>query len=1148
MTRVVWDDLGDKYFEAGIDRGMLYLDFLPGMVWNGLVRITESPSGGQAREFYIDGQKYLNLASLEEYTATIEALSAPPQFAAATGKTELSPGLFVSGQNRQQFAFSYRTLVGNDVDGTDAGYKIHIVYNAQAKTADYVYQTSSDKVDPSTRSWAVTAVPEAFLGIKPTAHYIIDTRTVDPDTVEHLENVLYGTDTTDPRLPSVRELMAILSAAELDIVMSMKKMSISASGSVGGAELSVATGVPRMKKMRIISSGIGISAGIGAPRMKKFQIDAAGSTVGNPVPSGYPDLLPYLITTGAANTGLTALSMNTGDNNGWPVLTDDKIIACGGAGGAQPTSITDLQSNSYTKDAGTNGTPASSIWSAVANSKGLQTAAGPRGTVDTISANYSGTGQAKQWIVLGCRHLGAKSLSPTPTTGTSAAPSITSGTPSGQDELAVVCVVHSNAGGTINTPSGWHLIAKNVTFGTNSLASVFTKTIRGPFSVTFTGALTASTTWSVCMVTYKAIAVDLRGIVGGSIFTNNTGTGAYPLSEMTINDNWHAHVRHNLVTQRNNLSIKRYAQEDDTPASSSNDIEGIIGTWGLRRNVVFGATIGANNYGGSTTNAQANTNFDGFTGLNLAHTVQKMYHQEGDLASGYPQTDQASSIANGVTKVLLSAKPCRTSGGTYADATVCTNGKTCLQEKTNLTNLLNNFIAAGISAANLKVTLWQEPNTSSGHDTAAHYKNYVTYFAPAVRALGIEVVYNCAISTGAGNWEPWDQSVANLCDSVYVDYYGTAYKPTGSGSTPNRTLNNTGANDPGSFVALADNHSGGVVPFGIAEWNAEAGGGSITLSGTSSVWQNYTDHIDTVMSARLKAGKPMGWVIFWMGNNAVGVPDNQILSSTDVKINALKSLWYTLAGAPTGLKQSVSIKPQRAVGGGNATGDTFVRNSLTWWKNNNLDLDIILGNESNINGLHGPFGDGTSTDWQLNCPYSATDAAGAAANYQAYFLRYGRQVVSAGYPAMYNPALSSVAPTFSFMPPRLDTDGHYLLCGIMVDYYFTGDYYPSNNISMADTIAAADGMSPPCPVGIGELGWTNGTRRPKDDNPAGSLAAAVSWFDAQVTGLFKNRPANNLRNLPFEWYANGPANSLDFDTASSMLKAYRRFFDACNPS
>src|SRR5215475_2966982 len=133
MAQLVWDDDGNKYFETGIDRGVLYLPYMPGMVWNGLVRVTESPSGGTPREFYQDGAKYLNLTSIEEYSATIEAISAPKEFSAATGRFELSPGLFVSGQNRQSFGFSYRTLIGNDLLGTDAGYKIHVVYNALAK-------------------------------------------------------------------------------------------------------------------------------------------------------------------------------------------------------------------------------------------------------------------------------------------------------------------------------------------------------------------------------------------------------------------------------------------------------------------------------------------------------------------------------------------------------------------------------------------------------------------------------------------------------------------------------------------------------------------------------------------------------------------------------------------------------------------------------------------------------------------------------------------------------------------------------------------------------------------------------------------------------------------------------------------------------
>lgn len=824
MAKVTWDDDGFRFFETGIDRGMLYLPFMPGMAWNGLVKVTETPIGGTPREFYIDGAKYLNLASLEEYSATIEAFTAPKAFALATGMTELSPGLLVGGQNRQQFAFSYRTLIGSDQSIPGSDYKIHIVYNALARNTDYVHQTSSENLEPQSRSWTVTAIPEEFVNGKPTAHYIVDTRVVDPDIIEHLESILYGSDIADPRLPSVAELIGILSSASIDIFMTMKKMIISGFGSVGSSELSIATGMLKMKKMRITASGLGISIGTAAPKMKKMKISGAGSTVPSPLETGAPDLLPYLITSGAAGTGATTLVMNVGDNNGWPVLTGDTIIACGGSGGAQPTGVADSRNSGYTKQAGTNGTPANSIWSQVANASGLQTAAGPRGVVDTVTATYSGTAQAKQWIVFGCRNLGAVDLAATPATGSSAAPTITSGTPAVANELVVVSVVHSNAGGTINTPAGWRLIAKNVTSGTNSLASVFVKTNRTTSPVTFTAALTTSTTWSVNLVTYRPTLTILRGIVGCSAFT-----GSYP-GELSPNDNWHAQLRFRSVTGRTTMGIKRYCQEGDSAAASGNDLEGIIGTW-----------------------------------------------------------------------------------------------------------------------------------------------------------------------------------------------------------------------------------------------------------------------------------------------------------------------------AANGLKQVVSIKPRRAVGGGNSTGDTFIRNSLTWWRNNNLDLEIIIGNEADINGVHGPFGDGSTKNWDLSCPYTATSADEAAQNYLDYFTRYGRQVVAAGYPAMYNPAISSVAPTFSFMPPRLDTDGHYLLCGVYLDYYFTGDYWPSNNITMDDVISVCDGMDPKCPVGIGEIGLTDGTRRPKDDNPAGSLVASVDWMDTHVTPVMAGRPASNLRNLMTLWYQNGTANSLDTDTDIRIVDSFRRLFDACNP-
>ncbi len=827
MTRATWDDDGTKYFETGIDRGMLYMPFIPGMVWNGLVKITETPSGTAPREFYLDGEKYLNLPSLEEYAATIEAFSAPKEFAAATGRTELSPGMLVTDQTRQAFGFSYRTLVGSD--GTDLGddYKIHIVYNAMAKTSDFTAKTTGGTVDSPTQSWSITTIaPQDSTPFRPTSHFIIDTRQTDQDIIIHIENVLYGTDVTDPRLPSVSELLAILSEETAAGAVSMKKMIVAIFGSVGTSELSIGTAAVHGKKMRIAASGITISIGPAAVRLKKMSIDATGTAIGSPVPQGAPDLLPYLISAGAAGVGSTTLVMNVGDNNGWPALPGDKIIACGGSGGAQPISVIDRLGNTYTKDAGTNTPPASSIWSATASlgagGGGLQTAAGPRGVLDTITPTYAGTTQAKQWIVFGCRNLGARDLAATPTSGNSAAPSISSGVPAVANELVVVTVLHSNAGGTINTPAGWRLIAKNITSGSNSLVSVFAKQNRGSGAITFTGALTSATTWTCELVSYRPVLTPLRGWVGGSVFTQ-----AYP-GELSPNDNWQAQLRFRSVIGRNTNAIKRYCHENDAAAAPGNDIEGVVGTWG------------------------------------------------------------------------------------------------------------------------------------------AH-----------------------------------------------------------------------------------------------------------------------------------------------------------------------------------GLKQAVSIKPRRAIGGGTTAGDQWVRDSLTYWRNNGLDLDILIGNESNINGLHGPFGDGTKKDWDFASPYTTTTTADQAGqNYRDYHLRYGRIVISAGYPAWFNPAISTQ--NFDlFVPDRLDTDGHPLLCGVSIDWYFAGDLL-HNGITMRPTIAACDAMIPPCPVGIGELGATDGTDRPLADIPAGSRADFVAAMDTEVTGQFKDRPGNNLRNGLLLWYANGTANSLDTTTAAGPINAFRRFFDACN--
>lgn len=209
MTRIAWGSHGERLFEAGTDRGVLYLPGLPGVPWNGLKSVNESPEGGEPRPYYVDGYKYLNVASAEEYKATLEAFSSPREFAECDGRVSLHNGLFATQQPRRPFSFSYRTLIGNDTQGIDYGYKIHIVYNALAAPSQKNNQTNGDSVTPLNLSWGITVTPPKMTGLKPTAHMVIDSRLTPPKLLKEIEDILYGSAERVSSLPNVQELMAI---------------------------------------------------------------------------------------------------------------------------------------------------------------------------------------------------------------------------------------------------------------------------------------------------------------------------------------------------------------------------------------------------------------------------------------------------------------------------------------------------------------------------------------------------------------------------------------------------------------------------------------------------------------------------------------------------------------------------------------------------------------------------------------------------------------------------------------------------------------------------------------------------------------------------------------------------------------------------
>lgn len=211
MTKIIWNDTGERFYETGVDRGVFYPSVGNGVPWNGLVSVMEGMDGGEPEPLYFDGIKYLDVLSGEDFKATIEAYSSPPEFAVCDGTVSLTAGLYVTHQPRVGFGFAYRTLIGNDVDGVDHGYKLHLVYNALATPASRTNQTLAKTAFAPTLKWDITTVPVYSATNKPTAHLIVDSRTAVPSMLADLENHLYGTPTSNPRLPTQAEVVSILS-------------------------------------------------------------------------------------------------------------------------------------------------------------------------------------------------------------------------------------------------------------------------------------------------------------------------------------------------------------------------------------------------------------------------------------------------------------------------------------------------------------------------------------------------------------------------------------------------------------------------------------------------------------------------------------------------------------------------------------------------------------------------------------------------------------------------------------------------------------------------------------------------------------------------------------------------------------------------
>ena len=208
MTRLDWNAPGTRTYETGIDRGVLYVDGM-GHAWNGLLSVEESPSGGEATPYYYDGIKYANVASYEEFEASITALSAPKAFLDVEGTASVARGFYATQQPRKPFSFSYRTLIVSDTNEIGSCYKLHIVYNALAGPSSRENVTLSDTPEPMELSWEITATPPRVYGHRPTSHFVIDSTEASPIILGELESIMYGTEESQPRLPRLDELAAM---------------------------------------------------------------------------------------------------------------------------------------------------------------------------------------------------------------------------------------------------------------------------------------------------------------------------------------------------------------------------------------------------------------------------------------------------------------------------------------------------------------------------------------------------------------------------------------------------------------------------------------------------------------------------------------------------------------------------------------------------------------------------------------------------------------------------------------------------------------------------------------------------------------------------------------------------------------------------
>lgn len=212
MTKLNWDTTGLRFYETGVDRGVLYPKVGPGVPWNGLISVADKASGGGPVPYYMDGIKYINLSAAEEFEATIQALSSPSEFDISDGNVELVPGLMGTQQPRRPFGLTYRTGLGNDTLNLELGYQIHLVYDAMASPTNRSNRSIGDIPDPTGLSWDIQTVPQLYPGFRPSAHYVIDSTLTHPVVLADVEDMLYGSIAIHPTLPTPEELEFIFTA------------------------------------------------------------------------------------------------------------------------------------------------------------------------------------------------------------------------------------------------------------------------------------------------------------------------------------------------------------------------------------------------------------------------------------------------------------------------------------------------------------------------------------------------------------------------------------------------------------------------------------------------------------------------------------------------------------------------------------------------------------------------------------------------------------------------------------------------------------------------------------------------------------------------------------------------------------------------